>query len=153
MSVYVLATGFWLSLLTIGPAVFCFAPGYYPLAIVGFWLLQLFLVLLSWRLSSLDFGDWVDEVGFAGILKLARYMKKIGSGGKPVWWAGPFELYWCLSIKYFAPFALWFIISRAISQDLLRTYGNYHPFWQAIGLAIPFMGMLMFLYFVAFGKK
>ena len=60
-------------------------------------------------------------------------------------WENFFVIWWCFSIKYFVPFALWFLLSYSLSIDLERRYGNYHVFWQWMGLVYPILGLLAFL--------
>jgi hypothetical protein len=44
-------------------------------------------------------------------------------------WVTPFEIWWCVSIKYFCPFVLWTLLFYSLKQDLDKKYGNYHVFW------------------------
>jgi len=60
-------------------------------------------------------------------------------------WEEPFAAWWGISIKFFVPFALWFLICFSLKQDLDVPYGGYHPFWQAMGWLFPALGFIGFL--------
>ena len=60
-------------------------------------------------------------------------------------WESVFDLWWGVSIKYFCPFALWFLLSSALKSDMDKRYGNYNVGWQVIGLAFPVIGLLIFI--------
>jgi hypothetical protein len=61
------------------------------------------------------------------------------------WWEPAFCLYWCLTIKYINPMLLYFILMSIFKTDLAEPYGAYAGYWQAIGWAIPIIGILVFI--------
>lgn len=54
-------------------------------------------------------------------------------------------MYWCLTVKYINPMLLYFILISILKSDLAKPYGNYAAYWQAIGWAIPIVGILIFI--------
>merc|ERR1712146_490821 len=60
-------------------------------------------------------------------------------------WEPAFVLYWCLTVKYINPMLLYFILMSIFKTDLAKPYGNYAGYWQAIGWAIPIIGVLIFV--------
>lgn len=61
------------------------------------------------------------------------------------WWEPAFCLYWCLTIKFINPMLLYFILMSIFKTDLATPYGAYAGYWQAIGWAIPIIGILVFI--------
>lgn len=61
------------------------------------------------------------------------------------WWEPAFVLYWCLTVKYINPMLLFFIIMSIFKADLATPYEGYAGYWQAIGWAIPIIGILVFI--------
>lgn len=60
-------------------------------------------------------------------------------------WEIVFATWWGLSIKFFVPFALWFLICLSLKADLDSPYGGYHGFWQIMGWLFPLVGFVMFI--------
>lgn len=60
-------------------------------------------------------------------------------------WEPAFVLYWCLTVKYINPMLLYFILMSIFKTDLEKPYGGYAAYWQAIGWAIPIIGILIFI--------
>lgn len=70
------------------------------------------------------------------------------------WWEPAFVFYWCMTVKYINPMLLVFIIISIFKTDLAKPYGNYAGYWQAIGWAIPIIGILIFIISIwAFGDS
>jgi hypothetical protein len=76
---------------------------------------------------------------------MSKLSKEKGSKTRE-WWEPIFETWWGFSIKYFVPFALWFLICLSLKADLDTPYGGYHGFWQIMGWIYPLLGFLAFLY-------
>jgi len=56
-----------------------------------------------------------------------------------------FEFWWGFSIKFFVPFALWWLLVWSFKTDIGEAYGGYHIFWQIMGFLYPIGGILAFL--------
>lgn len=102
--------------------------------------------IVSLCMSKLSFREWYLQIAMAGVRKIARSMTKLSKApGQPRrWWEGIFEFWWGVSIKYFIPWALWWLLMLSARNDLIAPYGNYHNFWQWIGFLFPLAGLLSF---------
>lgn len=146
--VYVLALGYWIPLFFGGIIGFCSVPT------VGVnWVFCIILVvstlvcsIISFCMSKLSFGDWFFSIALYGVRKIARSMTKLSKapGQKRRWWEPIFEVWWGFSIKFFIPWALWWLLMLSARNDILAPYGGYHIFWQWIGFLFPLAGILSF---------
>lgn len=102
--------------------------------------------IVSLCMSKLSFREWYSQIALAGVRKIARSMTKLSKQpGQPRrWWEGIFESWWGLSVKYFIPWALWWLLIMSARNDLTKPYGGYHNFWQWIGFLFPLAGLLSF---------
>lgn len=118
--------------------------------IIIFWVLVMIFAVISYAVSGLSLGGWFHFVSLYGARRLARTMTKLSRKDIAVreWWENVFDIWWCVAIKYFVPFALWFLLSFSMSNDLEGAYGGYHVFWQWMGFVYPILGLLAF--FVSF---
>jgi len=146
-SVVVLALGYWISLLIMGPVSFIVLKEKFWVGAIIFWVLVLFFAVISIALSGLSLGNWFHYISLYGARRLARTMTKLSRKdfGVREKWESVFDVWWCVAIKYFVPFALWFLLSFSFSKDLEESYGEYHWFWQINGFVYPFLGLLAFL--------
>jgi hypothetical protein len=131
MSLYVLAIGYWSSTILI-PCLSVFTEAekgwigliiFVPILIM-FWVISFFL-------SGLSFGEWKSNIACYGVRKLSRSMTKLSRNpGEPRrCWETVFEHWWGFSIKYFVPYALMFLLTFSLNNDLRNAYGGYHIFW------------------------
>lgn len=70
--------------------------------------------------------------------------------------AAIFEFWWCVSIKYIFPWAMWWLLVMQLQSDtLIEPYGKYHWGWQVVGAMIPLMGIIVLIIpiFTNWGKK
>ena len=155
--VLVLAIGFWGSLIVLGLATFITFPEHWYFGMIGFWVLHIATCLISWLISGLSLMDWHHTVGMSGVRKLSKTMTRLSrSTDDPntrQCWESVFDLWWGISIKYVCPFALWFLLSSSIATDMKESYGKYHGSWQILGLCFPVVGLLIFIYSLAFCTK
>lgn len=75
-------------------------------------------------------------------------MSKLGrsSEDKVQCWEPLFVFYFCFTIKYFIPCVLWVLLCQNTKNDLDNPYGGYDKNWQYIGLAVPGLGLLAFIF-------
>lgn len=146
-SVLVLALGYWVSLIIMGLDSFLAMKEKFWVGAIIFWVLVLVFAVISFAISGLSLGNWFKFVSLYGVRRLARTMTKLSrkEQGTREMWENVFDIWWCVSIKYFVPFALWFLLSYSLSKDLERRYGDYHVFWQWMGLVYPILGLIAFL--------
>ena len=125
-TVGVLALGYWCLLLPLGLLAYFAFPNDSWVAMPIFWGVQVIVWIVSFAVSKLSFAKWYKQVFLYGVGKLARSMAKLSSGGKRTWWVGPFEFWWGFSIKYFFPWAVWWLLCLSFSKDVAEPYdGNY----------------------------
>lgn len=87
-----------------------------------------------------------------GVRRIAYSMSKLSRKEKSElqWWEPAFVTYWSVSIKYFCPSVLWFLIVNNVKSDIVKPYGKYAAHWQAIGLVVPLLGLVAFLFNICF---
>lgn len=135
-SVWILFGGYWGSTVLMGIlSLFAFPNG----AIWGMianWVIIFIFAAISYFTSGQNPQIWYEKVFLYGVRKLARGMTSLEHDKfKAPWWRGPFELWWGFSIKYFIPWAIWFLLMFTLKADLdpntysHNSYGNYHIFW------------------------
>ena len=147
-SLIILTAGYWL--LAVGlPLISIFALEEYGwVGLVAFIPCLLIVWAISFFISGVSFKDWLSNVVYCGVRKLARSMTKLSKEKgetKRLWWERPFEYWWGFSIKYFVPFALMFLIFYSLNNDANEAYGGYHVVWQCMGMIFPLFGLLIFI--------
>jgi len=104
---------------------------------------------ISWKVSKMSFSDWFADVFICGPrllgLAMAKLSREYQGKTEKEGWENFFAYWWGLSLKFFVPFALWFLICLSLKADLDSPYGGYHGFWQLMGWAFPAVGFLMFI--------
>jgi len=123
-------------------------PDFSWVGIIVVWILIIAVIIISWLLSGLSFGDWLPAVGLYGVRKLARAMTKLSKkegDNERKWWEPIFEIWWGFMIKYFVPFALWWMLVLSVKNDFETPYGGYHWFWQFMGAIYPLGGLMCFI--------
>lgn len=131
-SAYTLAFGYWGSLIIMGILSFTVFPNYSWVGMIIFWVLAIVFFVISFVLSGMPFGQWFPAVGMYGVRKMARSMTKLSKpagDNRRRCWEPIFEIWWGFMIKYFVPFALWWLLCMSCRADFLAPYGNYHVFW------------------------
>jgi len=178
---------YWGMLIVMGPVtIFLFAA---PVSgvpmlvgIIIFWVSVIIAVILSFitKGQNTDAGAWYRDVFLYGAYELAKeianrhseyrnFKKEDGPDASPEkkeeeanpWWFHVFVFWWGFSVKYFIPFALWFLMMWNFKSDVTlnastgRSYGSYHIFWQCMGFVFPAIGLALFIIpiFVFWGKK
>ena len=85
-------------------------------------------MLSSWLASRMTFGVWYHEIFFAGVSKLSWSVTSISYPDEDIemrkWWMPLFEAYFGLSIKYFNPALLTFMLFENLSNDLSSPYAE-----------------------------
>jgi hypothetical protein len=149
--VWVLFWGYWGTTILLGIlSLFAFRD-YAWVGMIVSWVIFLVVFGVSFALSKQPFQVWYEKVFLYGARKLARGMTSLEHDKfKAPWWRGPFEFWWSFSIKYFIPWAIWFLLMFTLANDLdanaysHNSYGNYHIFWQIMGFLYPIVGLILF---------
>lgn len=147
-----LTFSFWAYLMIIG-LIFVLAESI-PWGILAL-ILGIFLICLlpSFLISKLPLMQWYAQIGMCGVRRLGYAMSKMGRNEETKavqCWEPAFVLYWGISIKYFCPSVLWFLIVQNVKADIDKPYGNYAAHWQALGLIVPLLGLVAFLINICF---
>lgn len=137
VSVYINFIGYWTPYVLLGILAYHVFPDSSWVSMPVFWAIQIIVWLVSWLTSKLRFCDWYDFVFLSGVRALARSMSKLSKKSEDVfpWWEDVFEFWWGFSIKYFIPWAIWWLLMLQLQQDVTADsetgngYGNYHIFW------------------------
>lgn len=156
-SVYILTIGYWVWLILWGAiSIFTFDFEQLWITILVFWVVALLIIIASCVLSGQGFKKWYQHIFLSGVFRLARSMTKLSvpagtTDDNVPFWVYIFEAWWAISIKYFIPWAIWWLLLVLLRQDLPtaenegKGYGGYHPFWQWMGLLYPIAGLLCFI--------
>jgi len=146
-----LTFSYWVWLMIVG-LIFVLAEQI-PWGILAFCLgLFLFCLIPSFVISKLPFRQWGSQIAFCGVRRLAYSMSKLGrkEPRTVMMWEPAFVVYWCITIKYFIPAVLWFLIVGNVKTDIDKPYGGYAAHWQTIGLIVPILGLVAFLINICF---
>ena len=147
-SILIFALGYWITLPIIGLLSFFVIPG--SLAWLGpvlFWLIVIMAGGVSCVVSGLGLKGWFKTVCFSGVRKLSRAMTKLSKeiGQNDIeWWEAPFEIWWGVCIKFWCPFAIFWLLMYSFKNDTEKAYGGYHNFWQWMGYLYPIGGFISF---------
>lgn len=140
--------GYWAPLVILAPISMWALEGMSWVGIVIFWAIQVVVLIASFCLSGLKFKDWYSRCLLYGVRKLSRAMTKLSKTPGQThrsWWEPIFEFWWGMSIKYFVPFAVWFLMMFSLKADTDSAYGGYHNFWQVMGWLYPLGGFIAFI--------
>ena len=112
----------------------------------------LFCLLPSFIISKLSFRQWYAQICMCGVRKLAYSMSKLGRSDpqQVLWYEPAFAFYWSVTIKYFIPSVLWFLLVGNTKADIDKPYGGYASHWQTIGLIVPLLGLIAFFINICF---
>lgn len=147
-SVYILFIGFWAPLVILAILSFATFEKYWYWGLIGFVILQIVIVIVSWLLSGLSYKKWHEEVGLYGALRLSRTMTSLSKEKDDKtrhWWETLFDLWFSISLKYITPTMLVFLLASKFVSNIKDAYGGYHAGWQVLGLLFPAVGLALFI--------
>lgn len=113
-----------------------------------FWVIVVISGVVSKSVAGMDWKTWFKTICFAGVRKLSRTMTKLSKevGQDAIeWWEAPFEIWWGICIKFWCPFAIFWLLMYSFKADTEKPYGGYHAFWQWMGYLYPIGGFISFL--------
>ena len=136
----VFSLGYWVTLPIAGLLSF-FIPALYANAWImplAFWIIVAISGVVSKTVSGLGWTEWRKLICFAGVRKLSRKMVNLSKeeakppnppNDKIEWWEAPFEWWWGICIKFWCPFAIFWLLMYSFKNDTEKPYGGYHNFW------------------------
>lgn len=79
--------------------------------------------------EKITWTEWYDEVYFAGVAPVwAHFCAR--SEGKWHWLAERIlQFWWCVSIKFVFPWAIYLMLILTLKADIDEPYGGYHAGW------------------------
>lgn len=115
-----------------------------------YWIWFIVVCLCSFLSASVGTGKigfmvWYEEIFFSGCRPICAHMLARNET-KWHWFADRlFEFWWCFSIKYVFPWAMYTLLVMTTAADIKKPYGGLHIFWQIAGIIVPVVGFIMFL--------
>lgn len=152
-AVITFSCAYWGALAVIGPCNFFVFPlifGSTHAAWIGPLLFILVVVIgafISKSISGYDGKKWWKTIGMGGVRKLSRTLTRLSKEegvDEEYWWEDWFEFYWGFCIKYWCPFAIFWLLMYSFKADTEKPYGGYHWFWQLMGFVYPIGGFISF---------
>lgn len=121
------------------------------------WIWNILAIILSALIakfvSKCTFAEWYNEIFFSGVKPIAAHM--IARNQTKQWTCTEklFEFWWCFSIKYVFPWAMYWLIVMTVQKDTTYPYyGKYYGGWQFIGILFPLAGIILFLIPLIFNR-
>jgi SNF family Na+-dependent transporter len=132
-STLILIVGYWTMLVPLAWLAYFAFPNDSWTAIPIFWgwffLIALISMLVGMFVSKLSFKTWYYEVFFYGVKPISEHMCGLAKPAlKPVVKV-IFEYWWCFSIKFVFPWAIWWLIIMTIKKDTTQLYEGYNIGW------------------------
>lgn len=121
--------GYWGVLIPLGIMAYFIFPESSWMAMPIFWGCQVVVWIVSFALSKTSCSRWYNQIFLCGVGKLARAIAKPSTGGKKKWWVPCFVFWWGFSIKYFFPWAVWWLLCLSAQGDIAKPYGGYYIGW------------------------
>jgi len=109
-SLYVLSFGYWIPLMII-TIVFTITKDN-TLGYIIFAVCQLLVIITSFIISGMPFGQWYNEIMMCGVRKIAYACSQITrkDENEVMWWEPIFAFYWGITTKFINPCILMFIL-------------------------------------------
>jgi hypothetical protein len=124
------ASLWWLTVLYWFPAVlltFYANFGFVDIKWLGILIILLFTILaliVSFKVSKMEFITWYHEIVMCGTDKIAMSITILqDETGKRAWWMLPFETYFGIFVKFVNPVCLMFLFFEALAADVESPYG------------------------------
>lgn len=95
--------------------------------------------------SKLCFKKWYEDVFMSGVFPICAHMISLNESRWHWLTVRIFELWWCFSIKYVFPWAMYTLLIMTLKNDIEMPYGELYVGWQVIGGIVPVIGFIMFL--------
>jgi len=145
----VLIIGFYGLMIPLAWLCYFAFPNYSWVGLPVIWGWYLILPLISYLVAKLangvDFITWYYEVFLYGARPISLKMLSLAETPYHKVSASIFELWWCVSIKYVFPWAMYWLLVMTVQADVVKPYEGYNVGWQVIGAIIPVIGLILFL--------
>merc|ERR1712127_487287 len=152
----VLIVGYWALLVPLAWLAYFAFPNWSWTAIPIFWgwffLVALVSMLVSMFVSKNTFKTWYNEIFFYGVKPISEHMCGLSKPAMRPVVKVIFEYWWCFSIKFVFPWAIWWLIIMTIKKDTTQLYEGYNIGWQVLGALLPIAGIILFLVPLIFAK-
>lgn len=102
--------------------------------------------------SKLSFTAWYQNIFFSGVRPICWHMCRLSETPWSKWSEALFEFWWCFSIKYIFPWAMYTLLVMTTKADIDKPYEGYHDGWQVLGALIPIICFIVFLIPLFFNK-
>jgi hypothetical protein len=151
-SVWVLLGGYFGLLIPLALFAYFAFPQDSWVAIPVFWGYFVVISAISFAISRLSFIRWYREIFFSGARPIALKMMSLAKTPYTPLQSELFQIYWCFSIKFIFPWAIWWLLVMTTAKDIEIPYEGYNVGWQVIGILIPVFGLTLFLIPLIFFK-
>lgn len=128
-AVWVLTGGYFGLLLPLGLLAYFAFPEASWVAIPVFWAYFIVISLISFGISRLSFKVWYREIFFSGVRPVALKMMSLSIRPYTAVWSELFQFWWCFSIKFIFPWAIWWLLVMTAAKDIELPYEKYHVGW------------------------
>ena len=128
-SVWVLTIGYFVLLVPLAILAYFAFPEASWIAIPVFWVYFIVIAFISFLISRLHFKVWYREVFFAGVRPVALKMMSLSTTPYTTVWSELFQFWWCFSIKFIFPWAIWWLLVMTAAKDIEIPYEKYHVGW------------------------
>jgi len=123
----------------------------------AFWGFVFIMTFVSFMIAKLGpakctFKQWYDEILFSGVRPIAFHCMRVAENPMSPMMRAVFNFWWCVSIKYVFPWAMYWLVIMTIKKDSYEPYGEYHYGWQILGAIMPLAGLIIFFIPVCFAK-
>lgn len=102
--------------------------------IIAFWVWFMVICVISCLCAKmggnkLTVQQWYDEIFLAGVRPICLHMQALSESEWGTFTGRLFEFWWCFSIKYISPWALYTLLVLTVEGDIEKPYGSYHKGW------------------------
>lgn len=120
------------------------------IAIPIFWAWFVFVAVLSCLVgkfgpNKLSVGTWYQEIFFSGARPICHHMLIRNESKWHRYFERIFEAWWCFSIKFIFPWAMYTLLILTFKTDLVSPYGDLYWGYQLLGAIVPAIGLIIFL--------
>lgn len=103
--------------------------------------------------NKLSVGTWYQEIFFSGARPICHHMLIRNESKWHRYFERIFEAWWCFSIKFIFPWAMYTLLVLTIADDIEnKGYGGLYVGYQVLGAIVPIVGIILFLIPLIFNK-
>jgi hypothetical protein len=98
-----------------------------------FWLFQFMMQGISLSIAvfkdKMTFREWYEDILFSGVKPIAERMLSLTTSANHWFFEEFFTFWWCTSIKWIFPWAIYWMIVMTIKADIEKPYSKYYWGW------------------------